>query len=199
MKNSIISLPLAAALMLSFNPVASAANPTLTNERVESVVAEAQSSGGVQTYLKNSGNKHDSSKAAELRKAKAFADLLDQLDPSGQLFQYYSSKLSKQEIKTLQKNTQGKHYEITLTGENSAQLSLVDGESVPSIPAPSVGSGSISARSVKYTYDCWQAYVAAFSFALGAGLLCVPAGGAAVLCSAAATTMLPVDWNAACH
>ena len=48
-------------------------------------------------------------------------------------------------------------------------------------------------------YDCWEAYVAAFSFAVGMGMVCVPASGPYTpACSVGSATLFPINWNSSC-
>ena len=69
------------------------------------------------------------------------------------------------------------------------RLSLEPGESAPVIDSVRGmgGAGRFVGGHIQpddtYGYKCWQPYVAAFAFALGMGMVCLPAGAWALACS----------------
>ncbi|RRD50064.1 hypothetical protein [Arachnia propionica] len=139
-----------------------------------------------------------------LDRAPAFRDLLQQLSPDGKLLSYYAATLTEADIEDLVRNTEGKHFELTEV-DGQVQLALVEGEGEPVVERVSLstGYGSLGAMPLKrlprYGYDCWQAYVAAYAFALGTGMVCWPAGLWALACSAGSSVLFPINWNDACR
>lgn len=191
----LIAIVLAVALAVLWStPVASATMPA---DDVSSTVEAALSSANVSEVLDEASAQQIERGRRHLAKAAAFVDLVQAVDQSGQLLDYFAVALTADVKNELARNVRGKHFELTLVGEQ-VQLALVDGAGPPVLDGLAGLSGGVTPMDAVYGYACWQAYAAAFAFALGMGMVCWPLGGFALACSAGAAVLFPINWNAAC-
>lgn len=198
----LVSTVMMAAALLG--PSAAArADDEVSASHVEAVVTTSMRSSNV-TAVVSEANEADVAAGIErLSKAPAFVDLLKKLKPDGKLLAYYAVTLSPSDIDALAQNTHGKHFELTRV-DGRVQLSLESGAEPPVVaPFPEGAHGhqldGAAQPEAVYGYACWQAYAAAFAFAIGLGMVCVPAGPwASLMCSGGSSLLFPINWDAAC-
>mgnify|MGYP000881161197 FL=1 len=199
----LVSTVMMAAVLLG--PSAAArADAGVSASHVEDVVATSMRSASVAAVVSEANEADVAAGIERLSKAPAFVDLLKKLKPDGSLLTYYAVTLSSSDIDALAQNTQGKHFELARV-DGRVQLSL-DSGAKPSVVAPFPKGVygrqlDVAAQPVDvYGYACWQAYAAAFAFALGLGMVCLPAGPwASLACSGGSSLLFPINWDAACR
>ena len=179
----LVSTVMMAAVLLG--PSAAArADAGVSASHVEDVVTTSMRSSSVAAVVSEANEADVAAGIERLSKAPAFVDLLKKLKPDG--------------------NTQGKHFELARV-DGRVQLSL-DSGAEPSVVAPFPKGVygrqlDVAAQPADvYGYACWQAYAAAFAFALGLGMVCLPAGPwASLACSGGSSLLFPINWDAACR
>ncbi len=198
----LVSTVMMAAALLG--PSAAArADDEVSASHIEAVVTTSMRSSNV-TAVVSEANEADVAAGIErLSKAPAFVDLLKKLKPDGSLLAYYAVTLSPSDIDALAQNTQGKHFELTRV-DGRVQLSLESGAGAPVVDLCPKGAcesqpGEAAQPEDVYGYACWQAYAAAFAFALGMGMVCAPAGLWSIACGAGADVLFPINWDSACR
>ena len=199
----LVSTVMMAAVLLG--PSAAArADAGVSASHVEDVVTTSMRSSSVAAVVSEANEADVAAGIERLSKAPAFVDLLKKLKPDGSLLTYYAVTLSSSDIDALAQNTQGKHFELARV-DGRVQLSL-DSGAKPSVVAPFPKGVygrqlDVAAQPADvYGYACWQDYAAAFAFALGLGMVCLPAGPwASLACSGGSSLLFPINWDAACR
>ena len=183
---------------------AARADDEVSASHIEDVVTTSMRSSNVTAVVSETNEADVAAGIERLSKAPAFVDLLKKLKPDGSLLTYYAVTLSSSDIDALAQNTQGKHFELARV-DGRVQLSL-DSGAEPSVVAPFPKGVygrqlDVAAQPADvYGYACWQAYAAAFAFALGLGMVCLPAGPwASLACSGGSSLLFPINWDAACR
>mgnify|MGYP000888137542 CR=1 FL=1 len=182
---------------------AARADDGVSASHIEDVVAASMRSSSVAAVVSEADEADVAAGIERLSKAPAFVDLLKKLKPDGSLLTYYAVTLSSSDIDALAQNTQGKHFELARVN-GRVQLSLDSGAEPPVVaPFPEGAHGrqldGAAQPEAVYGYACWQAYAAAFAFALGMGMVCAPAGLWSIACGAGANVLFPINWDAACR
>lgn len=182
---------------------AARADDEVSASHIEDVVTTSMRSSNVTAVVSETNEAEIAAGIERLSKAPAFVDLLKKLKPDGKLLAYYAVTLSPSDIDALAQNTHGKHFELTRV-DGRVQLSLESGAGAPVVDlCPKGACGSQPGEAVQpedvYGYACWQAYAAAFAFAIGLGMVCVPAGPwASLMCSGGSSLLFPINRDAAC-
>lgn len=129
-------------------------------------------------------------KRTQLKQATGFWEFAEQWssDP-GLVLEYLATTMDPDMVQTLVDNTEDKHFTVSETPDG-IEVKLEEGPS----PADEPGAQP----QATYGYDCWEAYAAAAAWALGTGMLCVPAGTYALFCSVGSAVLFPINWNSSC-
>ena len=199
----LVSTVMMAAVLLG--PSAAArADAGVSASHVEDVVTTSMRSSSVAAVVSEAKEADVAAGIERLSKAPAFVDLLKKLKPDGRLLAYYAVTPSPSGIEARAQNTQGEHFELARV-DGRVQLSPESGAGAPVVdlcPKGACGSqpGEAAQPEDVYGYACWQAYAAAFTFAIGLGMVCVPAGPwASPMCSGGSSLLFPMNWDAACR